>query len=271
MDRYTAGALSPTGGPALKRMRIAALYDIHGNAPALESVLADVEESGVDLIVIGGDVVPGPMPEETLDLLSGLQVPLAFIRGNGETDVLVYRSGDIPVRVPEAHREIVRWTADQLSVAQEERIAAWPLTHRARLENVGDILFCHATPVSDNDIVTRNTAEAALRDVFEGPGAAIVVCGHTHMQFDRQIGETRVINAGSVGMPFGATGAYWLLLGPGGPALRRTEYDLAAAAARVRSSAYPDTAGFADQVLSPRPESEMLALFDSVALDTKGT
>ena len=91
----------------------------------------------------------------------------------------------------------------------------WPRTLRLGIDSLGDVLFCHATPRSDSEILIRLTPEDRLLPVFEPAGVSLVICGHTHMQFDRRIGSTRVVNAGSVGMPFEAPGAYWLLLGPG--------------------------------------------------------
>jgi len=97
--------------------------------------------------------------------------------------------------------------------------------------------------------------------LFAGVEARTVVCGHTHMQFDRRVGIVRVVNAGSVGMPFGNPGAYWLLLGPD-VELRRTPYDYAAAADRIRSTAYPKAEEFAARnVLQPPSEQEILAAF----------
>jgi diadenosine tetraphosphatase ApaH/serine/threonine PP2A family protein phosphatase len=94
--------------------------------------------------------------------------------------------------------------------------------------------------------------------------AELVVCGHTHVQFDRRIGATRVINAGSVGMPFGRAGADWLLLGPDAE-LRHTDYDLEAAAARIRRTAYPQAEAFATgSVLAPPSEEAMLAALGSL-------
>ena len=101
--------------------------------------------------------------------------------------------------------------------------------------------------------------------MFDGLGVSLVVCGHTHMQFDRTIGGTRVVNAGSVGMPFGRTGADWLLLGPG-IQLRNTSYNLDDAAARVRATAYPQAAEFAaTSILHPPSESQMLELFTRIS------
>src|SRR4029079_12413207 len=100
------------------------------------------------------------------------------------------------------------------------------------------VVFCHATPRNDHDIFTSQTADDKLRPIFDPLNADLVVCGHTHMQFDRHVGRTRIVNAGSVGMPIGDTGAFWLML-DNGVHLRRTEYDVSTAAERVRATAYP--------------------------------
>ena len=241
-------------------MRIAALYDIHSNLPALEAVLHDVREAVVDAIVVGGDVLPGPMPRETLERLWSLDVPATFISGNGEVAVLAEREGRAS-RVTAQHRPAVQWVASQLSSDEAHRVEQWP--PEARL---GDMLFCHATPRNENDIFVRTTDEERLAPIFAAAGAPIVVCGHTHMQFDRRIGAVRVVNAGSVGMPFGEPGAYWLLLDRE-PELRRTSYDRNAAADRIRASAYPGAAAFAEQyVINPPSESQMLAVYSKAEL-----
>jgi predicted phosphodiesterase len=96
-------------------MRIAAIYDIHGNLPALEAVLQDIRRAEVDLVVVGGDVLPGPMPRETLKCLLDLEIPVQFIRGNGEREVLALLSGRETGTIPEQFREAMRWSAAQLS------------------------------------------------------------------------------------------------------------------------------------------------------------
>jgi len=107
------------------------------------------------------------------------------------------------------------------------------------------------------EIFTRRTPEAVLLPAFGGLTARVVVCGHTHMQFDRAIGGIRVVNAGSVGMPFGEPGAYWVLLGSA-VELRCTHYDLGKAAARVRASKYPRAEQSAAHIMQPPSEEEML-------------
>jgi predicted phosphodiesterase len=122
------------------------------------------------------------------------------------------------------------------------------------------VLFCHGTPRSETEVFTRLTSEDRLRPIFEGLDASVVVCGHTHMQFDRMIGRTRVVNAGSVGMPFGKPGAYWVLLGPV-VELRHTHYDLPQAADSFRKSSYPLAPDNAQNLLEPPTEHKMLELF----------
>ena len=246
-------------------MRVAALYDIHANLPALEAVLQDVRQVGVDLIVVGGDVVPGPLPRETLACLLDLDRPVQFIHGNGERAVLAEMAGTDSGLVPAPFRPLVRWVADQLPPDYGQRLAAWPPTLTVEIAGLGAVLFCHATPRNDTEIFTRLTPEERLVPVFAGVSAALVVCGHTHMQFDRLVGAVRVVNAGSVGSPYGAPGADWLLLGPT-VQLRHTPYDLPEAAARIRATPYPQAHEFAQDLLQPRSEEAALAMFTPAEL-----
>jgi putative phosphoesterase len=247
-------------------MRVAAIYDIHGNLPALEAVLADIRKAKVDHVVVGGDVLPGPMPRETLARLLELDIPVQFIVGNGDRVVREQMAGRESSEVPEQFREVIRWNAQQLRPEDERMLASWPKTARVQIAGLGDVLFCHATPRNDTEIFTRLTSEDRLVPVFEGVDVPVVVCGHTHMQFERRIGRTRVVNAGSVGMPFQDPGAYWLLLGPD-VQLRHTAYDLANAAERIRATAYPQAEDFAARnVLQPPSEASILEMFSQAEL-----
>lgn len=247
-------------------MRVAALYDIHGNLPALEAVLQDVRQAGVDLVVVGGDVLPGPMPVETIACLLDLEIPVKLIHGNGDREVLAQSAGVENSAIPEPFRKVMRWVAEQLTPEHERWIASWPPTLRVGIQGLGEVLFCHATPRNDTEIFTRLTPEDRLLPIFAGIDVPVVVCGHTHMQFDRTIGKTRVVNAGSVGMPFGEPGADWLLLGPEAQ-LRHTLYDLTKAAARIRGTKYPQAEEFAAQnILHPPSEEEILERFASAEL-----
>jgi len=247
-------------------MRVAAIYDIHANLPALEAVLQDIRQAGVDQVVVGGDVVPGPMPKETMACLLNLDVPVQFIQGNGDRVVLAQMRGTESSEVPEQFREVVRWVAQQLHPEHERLLAGWLKTCRVEIRGVGEVLFCHATPRNDTEVFTRLTAEERLLPIFEGLDVTLVICGHTHMQFDRTIGKVRVVNAGSVGMPFGKPGAYWLLLGPE-VQLRHTSYNPGKAAERIRTTSYPQAEDFAEHnVLQPPSEREMLELFAKAEL-----
>jgi putative phosphoesterase len=247
-------------------MRVAALYDIHGNLPALEAVLADVRQVGIDHIVVGGDVVPGPMPRETLACLRDLDIPAQFIHGNGDREVLASIRGIETAGVPEQFRHLISWNAQQLDREDEQWLASWPDTLTLAVEGVGEVLFCHATPRNDTEIFTRVTPADRLQPVFQEVAASVVVCGHTHMQFDRTVGELRVVNAGSVGMPFQDPGAYWVLLGPD-IQLRHTQYNMARAAERIRATRYPQAEEFAARnILKPPSERETIEAFSKFEL-----
>jgi predicted phosphodiesterase len=244
------------------QVTIAALYDIHGNLPALEAVLGEVVAAGVDEVVVGGDVVSGPMPREVLELLLGLDVPVRFIKGNADREVVARMRGEESGDVPAEFLGVVQWVAEQLQPDYEPVLAGWPAMLQEAVDGVGEVLFCHATPRNDTEIFLKTTAEAKLLPVFAGVSAGLVVCGHTHMQFDRTVGAVRVVNAGSVGMPYGEPGAYWLLLGKRGVELRRTVYDFAKAADRIRATGYPMAEDFAENnVVRPPGEAEVLEVF----------
>ena len=247
-------------------MRVAAIYDIHGNLPALEAVLQDIRQAEVDRVVVGGDVVPGPMPRQALARLLDLDIPVQFIQGNGDRAVLEQMAGTETGSIPEQFREVIRHSAQQLDPEHERLLASWPKTFRVEIPGLGAVLFCHATPRNDTEIFTRLTPEDRLLPAFAGVNESVVICGHTHMQFDRMIGKIRVVNAGSVGMPYGEAGAFWLLLGPD-VHLRHTPYDLAKAASRIRETNYPQAEEFAaGNILQTPLEEEMLERFGQVEL-----
>ena len=257
-------------------MKVAALYDIHANLPALEAVLQEVREAEVDQIVVGGDVVPGPMPRETLRLLLDLDLPAQFIHGNGELAMLAQMAATDESAVtywgttsgnplPEQYRPLYRWTVKQLYPDYEPVLASWHKTLRLEISGLGEVLFCHSTPRSETEIFSRLTPEERLLPIFDGLNVSVIVCGHTHMQFDRMIGKTRVVNAGSVGEPYGTPGADWLLLGPD-VQLQHTPYDLTKAAERIRATDFPGAVDFAKEVIQPPPEVEMLEVFTKAEL-----
>ncbi len=247
-------------------MPLAAIYDIHANLPALEAVLDDIRRAEVDRIIVGGDVLPGPMPRKTMQRLLDLEIPVQFIQGNGDREVLARMRGVETGGVPEKFRGVIDWTAQQLPPEYEQLLAGWPSTLQLDIDGLGAVLFCHATPRNDTEIFSRLTPEESLQLVFAGVTASVVVCGHTHMQFDRRVGGIRLLNAGSVGMPFGQPGADWLLLAPR-VQFRHTSYDLERAAERIRNTAYPQAEDFAvNNILHPPSEEDMLAAFSRAEL-----
>lgn len=257
--------------------RVAVLCDIHGNLPALEAVLAEVDRTRPDLIVIGGDVVPGPMPRVCMDRLLALDPPVRFVHGNCERAVLALMESDRtgqPVTYwgsvsgnppPSPFGERMAWSARQLGPELGRTLAAWPRTVQLDIDGLGRVLFCHSTPRSETEVFTRLTAESKLRPIFDPLGVDMVVCGHTHLPFDRTVGGTRIVNPGSVGAPIGRTGAHWALLGPT-LELHRTDYDLAATAEAFRRSGYPAADEQAEDLLHPPDEAETLALYATAEL-----
>lgn len=248
-------------------MRIAAIYDIHGNLTALEAVLHEINQDNVDCIVVGGDVIAGPMPAETLTLLQNISIPIHFIHGNAESELLRHLVGEKPLGLSKRADERTYWVAKKLSEDHKQFISGWPATIDLMVDGYGKILFCHATPNSDIEVFTQHSPEKKLVDIFESQNAALVICGHTHMQFDRNIGDVRVVNAGSVGMPFGHTGADWLLIGTE-VEFRHTDYDISKAAERIRQSSYPHADDFTtNNILQPPSKAKALEMLSQ--LETK--
>ena len=236
-------------------MRVAALYDIHGNLPALEAVLAELEHVRPDLVLVGGDVVLGPFPRDTLEALDRLGDRVTFIRGNTDR-VLGNRRWMQPVP---AVARTAGLGARALTDDQLARFVGLLDTSVIGVDGLGDVLFCHGSPRSDEEILTRATPPERLSDILTGVEQRVVA--GTHVQFDRTVGGVRVVNAGSVGMPYeDQPSAYWALLGPDVD-LRRTEYDFERAAVAVRATTFPDAEEFAEEhILHPPPPKSDRAL-----------
>lgn len=217
-------------------MRIAVLSDVHGNLPALEAVLAEVDGEGFDVVVSGGDVVAGPMPKACLDRLAALGERVAWVSGNADREVVAALDGVLPGDDDDPAVRQARWAAARLTGADRDLLAAFAPSVR-----LGAILVCHGTVGSDTGIVTPRTPPERLAAAVGDTDAAIVVGGHVHLQFVQRSGRVEWVNAGSIGMPYeGAPGAYWLAITAGSVDLRRTTYDLDAAAAAIRATGYPD-------------------------------
>jgi diadenosine tetraphosphatase ApaH/serine/threonine PP2A family protein phosphatase len=147
------------------------------------------------------------------------------------------------------------WCATQLSQEQRDFLASFAPTVSVEVDGLGRVLFCHGSPRSDEEMMTSETPDRRIRDLIAGLDVDVIVCGHTHMAFDRMVGRVRVINPGSVGMPYGHPGAYWALLGPE-VEFRRSDYDRETAATRIRSSAWPGAEDFARENVVSVPSAE---------------
>ncbi len=235
-------------------MRVAALNDIHGNLPALEAVLAEVEREDVDAIVCGGDVVTGPFSADVFDLLSD-RPDVRFLHGNADRFVVE--------GVDEFDQD---WEAERRRLGEERvaSIATWPLTVELEIGDLGRTLFCHAIPSADEPIFTRLTPDEIVAELIGDVAADLVVVGHTHVQFDRRLQNgLRVVNAGSVGMPYeGRRGAYWALLGED-VELKSTKYDTEAAAAAIRATGAPMSEQLVEYLLEPPDPDEASAFFEA--------
>jgi len=228
-------------------MRVAALYDIHGNLPALEAVLVEVERERVDAIVVGGDIASGPpQPREVVELVRSL--PNAHcIRGNA--DRLRDRE--------HAGEQGLEWLLSKLDEERIDWLEGLPFS-----VVLDDTLYVHAAPDDDRTIVTELTTDEKLAGLLRDVEQHRVVAGHTHMQLERRVGERLFVNAGSIGWPYeGRPGAYWAILDEG-VELRRTQYDLERAAELVRASGHPRAEEVAaENILVSAPRAEALAVF----------
>jgi predicted phosphodiesterase len=231
-------------------MNVLALYDIHGNADALEAVLAAAPEP--DVILVGGDAVPGAFAVRTLELLEGAR----WIRGNGEREVAA-SVGAGPPAPDDPAAVTAAYTAAELG----ER--AVPLGDLPLTLELDGVLYCHATPRSDEEMLTRISPDDRYADALKDVEAAIVVAGHTHQQHDRTVGTVRFINAGSVGMPYEGDGAArWLWVADGEPEFRTTEYDAAGAGARILASGWPDARSITASLIEPVAAIEVTRFFE---------
>ena len=238
--------------------RVAALYDVEGNVAALDAVLADVERERVDVVVCGGDLVVGPSPAAVFERLASVR-DVRYVRGNA--DRMVLHGTD---------EYGTDWAAYRASLGEERlaAVASWPLTVELEVEGIGRVLFCHSTPAADDPIYTRATPDEDLTALMGDVDADLVVVGHTHVQFDRRLPNgPRVVNAGSVGIPFERPpGAYWALLGPD-VELRRSDYDVEAAVAGMQSGGGV-TDEYLAELLEPPEAEDTTARFEAARSGT---
>jgi predicted phosphodiesterase len=228
-------------------MRVAALPDVHANAPALEAVLADVAGAQVDAIVFCGDLTWGPLPVETLALVRSISLPTHFVRGNA----------DRMVGADDSERGA--WLAELHGEEGAAFVNGFPSHVVLDIDGLGPTRFVHGSPRNDEECVTPQTPEERVREFMAGVPERVVVTAHVHVSYDRQVGDVRLIGPGSVGRPYeGRRGARWAILGPE-VELRETQYDHEAAAALFRASGIPDVQLDVEALLDPITRDEIIA------------
>jgi predicted phosphodiesterase len=213
-------------------VRVAALYDVHGNVHALEAVLSEVGD--VDVVLFGGDIASGPFPAETLELVGSVSNAVA-IRGNADE---LFTPG-----LPETAAAARRWVAAQLREEDVAWLAELPFSWSG-----DETLYVHANPVDVAQFVAPGTPDARVAELLAGVAERRVVTGHVHLQFEREVGGIRWIGAGSVGCPYVVDdpGAEWVLVDGGEVAFRRTAYDVERVDAAILASGYPRARDYVD-------------------------
>lgn len=228
-------------------MRIAAIYDIHGNNAALEAVVEEIDKLGVDKVVVGGDLAWGPQPRQVMDKLYAKKEDWLFIRGNSDREIFEqYRDA---TSSDDMVGKLNQWCIDQLTIEQLQWLDSLPFSYT---EN--NRLFVHGSPRSDTESIRVDTWDKDVMEMVKNTPQSIVICGHTHRQFKRKIGRTQVINAGSVGLQSRAHGACWLLIDSDEYKLQVTTYDVDKAARAILASNAPYKEDFAEHIRNPPDE-----------------
>ena len=244
-------------------MKVLALYDIHGNVDALDAVLADSSGAAPDAIVVGGDAVPGPFARAVLDRLDGLSGSLYYIRGNGERETAEAAEATRAPADDDLAGVTAAVTASELGGDRARALGVLPL-----IVKLDGVLYCHATPRADDEMVTRASTPARFAKVLAGVDARVVIAGHTHQQDDRKVGIVRFVNAGSVGLPYEGDGAArWVWVVDGTPELRSTAYDAKAAGTRMLTAGWPDERSVRGALVDPVAPSVVTELFEQLARD----
>jgi putative phosphoesterase len=226
--------------------KVAVISDVHGNAVALTAVLEEIERERPDLVVSCGDLTWGPLPEETYELARGLDA--RFVRGNADRAVLE--------NVSETERE--QWMQAHHTDDIREFLAGFEEQVVVEIHGLGPVRFCHGSPRSDDECVTPETPEERVREFSEGVDERVIVTGHVHIQFDREVARIRSVNSGSVGLPYeGKPGAYWALLGPD-VELHCTEYDVEETIERYRQSGQPGVEQIVEMMVEPPEPREVI-------------
>jgi putative phosphoesterase len=240
---------------------VAVLSDIHGVLPVLDAVLAEPDVMTADRIVVTGDHAAGPQPVAVLDRLRALGERALLVRGNADRELVALARGG-STNIPDP---VAPWAAAQLRPDDVALLAGLPHPAELTVRGFGRVVFCHATPRDDEEVVLVDSSLERWAEVLGGLGAdvATVVLGHTHMPFVRLVDRRLCVNPGSVGMPYGRAGGSWALLRDGQVELRHTPVDVEAAVVAVATaSTYPGAEEWARQyVTSANSDADALRTF----------
>jgi putative phosphoesterase len=217
--------------------RLAALSDIHGNATAMEAVLADVAREKPDVVLVAGDLVlNGPEPALVVDVLQNLAADGALvIQGNTDIAVADFDYGAafpwMSDGVPDAIVEGAEWTHDELGEQRVDWLRRLPSERRWRAEDGTLVLVCHASPGSQTAGFDQALDPTVTIERVARTDARVIVCGHTHVPEIRDLGWKMIVNDGSAGYVFdGDPTASWALIdiehGEVSVAIRRTAFDV---------------------------------------------
>lgn len=233
-------------------MRVAALADVHGNAPALAAVLGEVEREQPDLLVFCGDLTWGALPGETLALVRELATPARFVRGNGDRAVGAFLEGR------------GEWMAAAHQPEDRAFLAAFEDVVSVDVDGLGPTCFSHGSPRSDIECVTAQTPAERVHEFMAERAERVVVTAHVHVQYDRTVDGIRLLSPGSVGLPYeGRRGAFWALLGPE-VELRRTDYDVESAIAQMKATDDPRVEQIVELMLEPSQREEAIEQAEQV-------
>jgi len=230
---------------------VAVLSDVHGVLLALDAVLAELEVRHADLVVLIGDHAAGPQPVQVLNRMLALGERAVMVRGNADRELAALARGvDLELDDP-----VSTWAATQLTRAHVELLEGLPHPVTLPVRGFGRVLFCHGSPRDDEEVLLVDTRMTRWQEAFADlrEDVRTVVCGHTHMPFLRLVDRRVVVNPGSVGMPYGGSGAHWALLRDGGVTLRHTAFDVEAASRDIcATSSFGACAEWVDYYLHSR-------------------
>lgn len=180
-------------------MRLALIADIHGNLPALDAVLAEISREGVDRIVCLGDISLGPQPAETLERVRSLGCPV--VMGNWDAWFL-QGMPQFDGQLGEVLGDLRAWSVEQLSSEQRHYLTEFRPTVEVALPEGATLLAFHGSPRSFEDSIFATTPDEEVEEMLAGRTALVLAGGHTHFQLFRRLGESVLLNPGSIGLPF---------------------------------------------------------------------